>query len=209
MIALLDSGPIVRKTPRRFVGLAEERKPRMSTDQPDPNQEDEVARLDPWLALRRSKGTREVYVESSGDEVLVVALAPGDEVMLSREPSAAFGGHTILLPGGEIKPGEDRKVTANRELQEELGWAASQLDFLGEVHPWSKYLNARSYIYLARGLTESRLPGDEQYAIEPVRILLSDVDTLTRSGTLLDARVIAGLFLARAFLERERGGADS
>ncbi|HEY7092509.1 MAG TPA: NUDIX domain-containing protein [Ktedonobacterales bacterium] len=170
---------------------------------------DEVVRLDPWLALRRSKETREVYIESSGDEVLVVALASGlasaDEVLLSREPSAAFGGSTILLPGGEIEPGEDQKVAANRELQEELGWAASQLDFLGEVRPWSKYLNARSYIYLARGLTESRLPGDEQYAIEPVRILLSEVDALIRNRTLLDARVIAGLFLARAFLDRERG----
>jgi ADP-ribose diphosphatase len=166
---------------------------------------DEVVRLDPWLALRRSKETREVYIESSGDEVLVVALASADEVLLSREPSAAFGGSTILLPGGQIEPGEDQKFAANRELQEELGWAASQLDFLGESRPWSKYLNARSYIYLARGLTESRLPGDEQYAIEPVRILLSEVDALVRNGTLLDARVIAGLFLARAFLDRERG----
>jgi ADP-ribose diphosphatase len=166
---------------------------------------DEVARLDPWLALRRSKETREVYVASSGDEVLVVAVAPGDVILLSREPSAAFGGSTVLLPGGEIKPGEDQQVTANRELQEELGWAASQLDFLGEVRPWSKYLNARSYLYLARGLTQSQLPGDEQYAIEPVRILLSELDALVRNGTLLDARVVAGLFLARAFLDRERG----
>jgi ADP-ribose diphosphatase len=166
---------------------------------------DEVVRLDPWLALRRSKETREVYIESSGDEVLVVALASGDEVLLSREPSAAFGDHTIVLPGGEIEPGEDQKIAANRELQEELGWAASQLDFLGEVCPWSKYLNARSYIYLARGLTESPLQGDEQYAIKPVRILLSEVDALVRNRTLLDARVVAGLFLARAFLDRERG----
>jgi ADP-ribose diphosphatase len=169
------------------------------------DEQDEVARLDPWLALRRNRETREVYIESSGDEVLVVALAPGDEVLLSREPSAAFGGQTIVLPGGEVEPGEDRQATANRELQEELGWAASQLDFLGEVRPWSKYLNARSYIYLARGLQESRLPGDEQYAIEPVRILLSEIDALARNGTLLDARVVAGLFLARAFLDRERG----
>jgi ADP-ribose diphosphatase len=179
----------------------------MPTEQPDADEQDEVARLDAWMALRRSKETREVYVESSGDEALVVALAAGDEVLLSREPSAAFGGHTIVLPGGEVEPGEEQKATANRELQEELGWAASQLDFLGEIRPWSKYLNARSYIYLARGLTESHLPGDEQYSIEPVRILLGDVDALVRNGTLLDARVVAGLFLARAFLERERDAA--
>jgi ADP-ribose diphosphatase len=165
---------------------------------------DEVASLDPWLALRRSKETNEVYVESSGDEVLVVALAADGDVLLSREPSAAFGGCTLLLPGGEIKPGEDQKVTANRELQEELGWAASQLDFLGELRPWSKYLNARSYIYLARRLTESRLQGDEQYSIEPVHIPLSELNALVGDGTLLDARVVAGLCLARAFLDRER-----
>jgi ADP-ribose diphosphatase len=166
---------------------------------------DEVVRLDPWLALRRSKETGEVYVESTGDEVLVVALQAEGEVILSREPSAAIGGSSVLLPGGEIKPGEDQKAAANRELQEELGWAAAQLDYLGEVRPWSKYLNVRSYIFLARGLTESRLSGDEQYDIQPVRILLTEVESLVRKGTLLDARVVAGLFLARAFLERERG----
>jgi 8-oxo-dGTP pyrophosphatase MutT (NUDIX family) len=155
----------------------------------------EVVRLDPWRALCWSKGTREVYNKSSDDEVLVVALASDDEFLLSREPSAAFGDHTIVLPGGEINPGEDQKATANRELQDELGWTASRLDFLGEVRPWSKDLHARGYIYLARGLTESPLQGDEQYAIEPVRILLREVD----------ARVVAGLFLARAFLDRERG----
>jgi ADP-ribose diphosphatase len=165
----------------------------------------EVARLDPWLALRRSNETREVYVESASDEVLVVALAPGDEVLLTREPSAAFGGPVALLPGGGVRPGEDREVTANRELQEELGWAASQFNYLGEVRPWSKYLTVRSYIYLARGLSESRLDGDEQYAIASARILLSDLDSLVRNSALLDARVIAGLYLARAFLERERG----
>jgi 8-oxo-dGTP pyrophosphatase MutT (NUDIX family) len=108
----------------------------------------------------------------TGDEVLIIPLTAGGQVILTLEPSAAFGQPTLILPGGETEPGEPHAETANRELQEEIGYQAGRLDFLGELRPYSKYLTVRSFVYLARELTPSRLKGDEEYEISVEQVLL-------------------------------------
>lgn len=56
---------------------------------------------------------------------------------MTVEPSAAFGEPTLILPGGETEPGEPHNVTANRELQEEIGYKARRqlCDALASAHP--------------------------------------------------------------------------
>jgi len=137
----------------------------------------------------------------TGDEVLVVALTAEGEVLLTVEPSAAFAEPTLILPGGETEPGEPHAETANRELQEEIGYKVERLDFLGELRPFSKYLTVRSFCYLARDLTPSSLAGDENYAINVERVPLASFEQWIATGRLLDARVVAVLYLARRFLE--------
>jgi ADP-ribose diphosphatase len=137
----------------------------------------------------------------TGDEVLIVPLTAEGNVILTVEPSAAFGQPTLILPGGEVEPDEPHTETANRELQEEIGYKAGQLDFLGELRPYSKYLTVRSFVYLARELTPSRLKGDEGCEISVEQVPLVEFERLIAAGCLLDARVIAALYMARSFLQ--------
>ena len=109
----------------------------------------------------------------------------------------------MILPGGETEAGESIEETANRELQEEIGYRAGKLEFLGEVQPFSKYLRVRSFLYVAQELTASKLEGDEDYIIDVEKIRLDDFEALIAKGKILDARVIAGLYLARSFMERD------
>jgi ADP-ribose diphosphatase len=136
-----------------------------------------------------------------GDEVLVVPLTADGEVLLAIEPSAAFEEPIIILPGGETEQGEEYSKTAWRELQEEVGYIPQRLDFLGELRPFSKYLTTRSFVYLARDLIAGQLEGDEGYPILVERVPLAAFETLIEAGRLLDARVIAALYMARAFLK--------
>ncbi len=151
----------------------------------------------------QTDATGNEYVASSGDEVLVVPLTGEDEVILTIEPSPAFGEPTLILPGGETKPDVANAEMANLELQEEIGCRAKQLDYLGELRPWSKYLAVRSFLYLARDLQTSWLPGDEPYEIGIEYVPLATFDDRIASGRLADARVIAALYMAKAFLQRE------
>jgi DNA modification methylase/8-oxo-dGTP pyrophosphatase MutT (NUDIX family) len=136
----------------------------------------------------------------TGDEVLIVPVTAEGDVLLAVEPSPAFGEPTLVLPGGELEAHEAVEVTANRELQEEIGYRAERIDALGELRPFSKYLTVRSFVFLARDLVPSRLEGDEKHQIHVERVPFADFETLIAAGRLLDARVIAALYRARSFL---------
>jgi len=137
-----------------------------------------------------------------GDAVAVVPLTEEGDALLIVEYSPAFGRKILTLVSGSIEAGESLEETANRELQEELGYRAGRLDFLGELHPF-KYLTTRQFVFLARDLTPSKLAGDETHAITGRRIPLKGFTDLCRAGELQDAIAIAGLCWTRDFLERE------
>jgi ADP-ribose diphosphatase len=139
----------------------------------------------------------ETFIQSR-DEVLVLPIDANGDVLFALEPAPAFGGEQVLiLPGGTVEPEETLADTANRELQEELGFAARHLQYLGELRPWSKYLSVRSHLFLGRDLVLSKLPGDE---LEPVgirRVPWAETNSLVLAGQLRDARAIAALHLAQ------------
>lgn len=163
----------------------------------------EIFYRDKYLSLRRDTEKQIITSIHTDNEAVIVPLLDQDTVLLAIEPSEAFGEPTILLPGGTIEVGEAPEEAALRELQEEIGYTAARLDFLGELRAWPKYLEARSFVYLARGLTLSQLEGDEEYPILIERVALKDFESLVMQGHLRDARVVAALALARHFLQKE------
>ncbi len=170
--------------------------------------DDRILCGDQWLSLvGRRHGDRETLVIKAGDEALIVPLTAERRVLLTVEPSPALGREVLILPGGEVSSGELSLQTANRELQEEIGYRAGRLDFLATLHPWSKYLTTACHIYLARDLTASRLTGDEDYTIGVEAHPLDRFEQLIAGGRLTDARVIAALYLARRYLQWERRAA--
>lgn len=137
------------------------------------------------------------------DESLIIPMRANGEVIFIVEPSAAFEEDVLLLPGGSVESGESAAETADRELQEETGYKAARLDYLGVVRPWSKYLRVSSHIYLGRELRESQATGDEEYVIQRVTVPLDDTPRLIAEGAIRDARVIVALQLVRAYLGEE------
>jgi 8-oxo-dGTP pyrophosphatase MutT (NUDIX family) len=137
-----------------------------------------------------------------GDGVLVVPLTGDGEVLMAVERSPAFDREVLLLVGGEVEEGEPLAETANRELQEELGWRAERLDWLGELHPW-KYLTTRQFVFLARDLVPNKLEGDEIHRVGTRKVPLDGFADLCTAGELHDATAIGPLCLAQHFLRQE------
>lgn len=136
-----------------------------------------------------------------GNAVAVVPFTDDGDVLLIKEYSPAFGDELLTLVSGSIEPGESLEAAANRELQEELGYRADRLDFLGELHPF-KYLTTRVFIFLARELTPRKLVGDEAHPIVERRVPLAEFMQLCDAGQLHDSLAVAALALAQRFLER-------
>lgn len=155
---------------------------------------------DPYFTLMA--GEDGVGFIHCGDGVLVVPVTEDGKVLLAVERSPAFGEEVLGLVGGEAEEVEILEATANRELQEELGYRAGRIDYLGELHPF-KYLASRQFVFLACDLIPHKLEGDEIYPVSARAVSLEEMCALGATGPLHDALAIAALCLAREFLARE------
>ncbi|PJF43767.1 MAG: hypothetical protein CUN55_07425 [Phototrophicales bacterium] len=148
----------------------------------------------PWIRLlANEKG--DAFVEM-GDGVLVAAITPKREILMLREYAVAYNRIFLVLPGGAVHANESPVVSANRELQEEIGYSAYQILRLGEVYPHVKYLRWKYHVFLARDLVPSRLQGDEDWAMELVRVPIQHIMPMIVSGHIQDSTTIAALVLA-------------
>jgi NUDIX domain. len=156
------------------------------------------------LSLRFSNGEERIYerLASGGSgAVLIVPILDEDTVLLIREYGVGIEGYEIGLPKGRVESGEDILHAANRELMEEVGHGARELKLLKRVSQSPSYMQHHTNIIIAQGLYPETAEGDEPEPLDVVPCSLSDIDNLVASGELTEARSIAALYLARAYLK--------
>lgn len=135
--------------------------------------------------------------------VLVVPLLDAETFLLIREYAAGVERYELGFPKGLREADETCLEAANRELMEEAGYGAAELTELKQVTLAPGYLGHSMALILARGLYPERLEGDEPEPIEVVPWKFAEIDALLARPDFTEARSIAALFLAQAFLEKE------
>ena len=137
---------------------------------------------------------------------VVVVPVIGDEAVLVRQWRVATGRELLEVPAGKRDvDGEAPEVTANRELEEEIGYRAGRLDPLCEFYNSPGFCDEYTYLFLATELevrTRAAVSAEEA-AMTIERVPLASVDALIAAGELIDAKSIIGLLLARQFLRGE------
>ena len=127
-----------------------------------------------------------------------VAIVPieQDSVILVRQYRLPT--HQLLLevPAGTLEPGEDPLVCAHRELQEEIGYKAASMQPLGGLYTAPGYTSEYIHLFIATGLTESKLTQDADEFIEVVRLPFDEALRLIENGTIRDGKTIAALLWA-------------
>ncbi|PCH64574.1 MAG: ADP compounds hydrolase NudE [Gammaproteobacteria bacterium] len=152
------------------------------------------------LDLVFSNGASAQYerlISSSAGAVLIIPMLDNETVLLIREYNAGVHRYELALPKGRVEAQEDWLDAANREMQEEIGYAARSLEHLRAVTIAPGYLSHETQIILAQDLYESRLQGDEPEEIEVIPWKLSELDKLMVSGEISEARSIAALYIVR------------
>lgn len=137
------------------------------------------------------------------DAVGIVAFTPTGEVVLLRQYRHAVGGEILEIPAGKIDvDGESPLETARRELREETGLEAGELELLTVFRNSAGWTDEKTHVYLARnvaqvGLPDGFEPTGEEAEMEIVRLPYEDAVAAVRDGTITDAKTIIGLLLAR------------
>ena len=145
----------------------------------------------------------ERLVGTSAGAVLVVPMQDADTVLLVREYAAGVHAYELALPKGRIEPGESPLAAANRELTEEIGFAAGRVRLLRTLSLAPGYVSHITHVVLAEDLYPKRAEGDEPEPIEVVPWRLSRLDELLAREDVSEARSIAALFMTRELLQRK------
>lgn len=142
---------------------------------------------------------REV-VEHPG-AVVVAALDDEQRVALVRQYRHPIGAYLVELPAGGLEAGEDPAACASRELREETGLVPGRLDYLGSFFSSPGFVREELHAFLARGLSRSPLPPDDDEDIELEMRPLAHL--LAVPGEVADAKTLATLLLVEHFLAGE------
>ena len=134
-------------------------------------------------------------VRHPGSAVIVPVFADGTVALVKqyRHPAVRY---LLEIPAGTLDKGEKPETGAARELEEELGVVAGELEKLTEFFVSPGFCEEKMWIYLATDLTETSQHLDEDELIEIVRVSLSEALEMISDGEIQDAKTIIGLMLA-------------
>jgi ADP-ribose pyrophosphatase len=123
----------------------------------------------------------------------------GRTVTLLRQYRPALDAELIEIPAGmRDVEGEPPELTAQRELAEEIGRNARQLELLTVFHNSAGMTNSTTHVFLATDLVEvpAQAHGPEEEAMSVFHVGFDQALAQVASGEITDAKTVIGLLLA-------------
>ena len=138
--------------------------------------------------------TREVAEHA--DAVVVLPIDESGRALLVRQYRYPIAQDLLEAPAGGIDAGEDPEEAAQRELQEEIGFRAGNLESLGGFWTAPGFCTEFMYAFLAMDLSPSVLEADDDEAITVERHDLDSIRAMIGDGRIVDAKTIAAYWMA-------------
>lgn len=148
----------------------------------------------------------EVKIGAKGWHVFQIVRHPGGvgvlplhddgTVTLIRQLRPSVGRFLLEIPAGRLNLGEDPLHCGLRELGEETGLAAANMESLGMVHTSPGVFDEQIHLYLATGLVQGQAEPEHYEDIQAVRISLSEALAMAVAGDITDSKTIISLFRA-------------
>jgi ADP-ribose pyrophosphatase len=174
--------------------------------------DDEVIKVG-WRRL-----VKKTFIDESGAKVeymtqgligknaaAVIALTSDNQVIIAEQFRP--GPEKIMqeLPGGGVEAGEDEKQAVARELLEETGYQAGEIEFLGVVLK-DAYTNTQWHFYFARDCVDT---GQQHLDDgEFVRVKLISIDQLFENAKNAQMTDVSAVYLAYEKLKAIMDGAS-
>lgn len=137
----------------------------------------------------------EFHAVVEGDSVVILPFTPAGDVVVIEEWRQPVGRVNRGFPAGGQEPDDDDLAsTAHRELTEETGYVADEVEKLLTIEPMNGLVDAAFHYYVA---TDSRPTGEQQLdANESIRVERTTWDRLrqrVRAGDVRDGRTALGV----------------
>ena len=151
--------------------------------------------------MSEAKGEVEIEVVHHNGGAGALPVFEDRTLAMVKQWRYPIGRYSLEIAAGRIEPGDSPEETASRELQEELGYRATELRKLGEFNVAPGYCEERLFVYLARGLEPCEQHFDDDEEIEVVRMTFDEALSKVRSGEIDDGKSIITLLLAAQMIQ--------
>lgn len=123
----------------------------------------------------------------------------GRDVILIEQYRPAVGRPLLEIPAGKVDVADEpRAATARRELIEEVGYRAHQIDHLCDYYASPGFTDELLSVFLATELeqVEANPVGIEEETAQVVRMPFAEALDLIAEGSICDGKTIIALFAA-------------
>ncbi len=140
------------------------------------------------------------FVRHPGSAV-IIPVFEDQSIGLIKQYRYVVKSYIYEVPAGTMDLHEQPKTCAARELEEETGYAATELISLGETLLLPAYSDEISYIFLAKGLipTAQKLDADEIISVEQYTI--TEIMEMIDNGIIVDALSILAIYRGLKYLQ--------
>ncbi|QWD97428.1 NUDIX domain-containing protein [Polynucleobacter sp. MG-6-Vaara-E2] len=134
--------------------------------------------------------------------VAVLALLDDGRVLLERQYRYPIAKACIEIPAGKLEIGEDHLLCAQRELEEETGYAARKWSYIRRIHPVISYSTEFIDIYLAEDLVAGNSHLDDEEFLDVFAAPLEQLLAWVEEGEITDVKTTISAY----WLDRYRRG---
>jgi len=126
--------------------------------------------------------------------VVILPLVDLNHVCLIYTYRVAIDRWILELPAGTLEPNEPPIETASRELTEETGYQAANIQHVHSFNMSPGILDERMHFYVASDLTQGDPHREVGEQIANRIYSWSDIDRLIRDGKIEDAKTLVAVF---------------
>lgn len=137
-----------------------------------------------------------------GGSIVILPIDAEKNVLFVRQYRHAANADLLELPAGTRDHEEPFEECAAREIREETGMRAGQLQKVGEFYLAPGYSTEFMAVFIATGLKEDPLKADDDEFLQVEKIPVRKALAMAEHGEVPDAKSLAALFLARSHLEK-------
>ena len=139
----------------------------------------------------KGKVVREIVRHSGA--VVIAPLISATEILLIKQYRFPAEAELWEIPAGTLEPGESPDQCAARELEEETGYRAGEIQPVLHFYSTPGFCDELMHLFVARNLTPGRQKLDADESLVTERFQLDRAREMILTGEIRDAKTIVGL----------------
>lgn len=125
------------------------------------------------------------YIVMDAPDWVIVIPELDENFLMVKQWRHAENGLSLEFPGGVINDGEKPEVAAKREMEEETGYKAGKLTYLGSANPNPALMKNHVHFFAAENLEKcGNQKLDEDEYVEYLQLPKKEVYDMIRNGSM-------------------------